>query len=119
MHLIDQNHDAISDATGLDPVVPFQPAGHCVLVDPILPDASSRGGVVIPENVMRRMPHPRRAKVVRVGPGHDDPASGKHIPCAYSIGQTISYSVESGIEWPYEGHTYLLLFEQHILGAFE
>jgi len=86
-----------------------------VIAKPIAKEDRSRGGIIIPDTVADG---PERAEVVSVGTGLITSAGGI-VPLEVSVGDTILYRKNTGIEVDGEDGVYILIKEADILGVVE
>jgi len=92
--------------------VKIRPLGDRVLVKPIEETEVKKGGIIIPDTAKEK---PQEAEVVAIGTGkHDD--HGKKIEFTVKKGDKVIISKYGGTEVKLDGHQYLILREDDILG---
>lgn len=90
------------------------PLGDRVLVEPIVVEKETKGGLIIPENTTEK---PMQGMVIAVGQGKID-EDGNKIPMTISIGEKILYGKYSGNEITIEDKKYLIMHQDEIFGVF-
>lgn len=92
----------------------ISPLGDKVLIEPILPESKTKGGIIIPETVDKE--RPQQGKIIAVGEGKrsDD---GTLIPPAVKKGQTVLFSKYGPTEIKIDGQEYYILSESEILAV--
>jgi chaperonin GroES len=93
----------------------FRPLHDRILVKRVEEKETLKGGIIIPDTAKEK---PSEGEVVAVGQGKktDD---GKLIPLDVKAGDRILFGKYSGNEIKMEGHEYLILREDEILGVIE
>lgn len=89
----------------------LEPLGERLLVKPIEPEQTTRGGIVLPDTAKEK---PQEGEVIAVGLGRitDD---GTRIPMEVSKSDRVVYSKYSGTEYKDGDDEYLILRESDIL----
>ena len=89
----------------------LKPLGDRVVVQPILKEEVTKGGIVLPDTAKEK---PQQGKIVAVGPGKlgDD---GKRVEMEVKKGDIVLYAKYAGTEWKIDGQEYLILRESDIL----
>ncbi len=90
-----------------------KPLGDRVLVQPIEAEEVQKGGIIIPDTAKEK---PQEGKVVALGTGKRD-EDGKNIPFEVKKGDRVLISKYGGTEIKIEGHDYLIMREDDILGV--
>lgn len=91
--------------------VKFVPLGERVVIKPIEREATTRGGIFLPDTAKEK---PQEGEVVAVGPGRvtDD---GNRIPMELAVGDHVIYSKFAGTEYKDGDDEYLIMRESDIL----
>ena len=92
-----------------------QPLGDRVIVDVILEEEQTVGGIVLPDSA-RNDGALFRATVIAAGEGRYN-ESGVRIPLTVSIGDEVHVSRYGGVEIEIEGETYFLVRETDIMAV--
>lgn len=92
--------------------VKLQPLGDRVLVKPLEPKETIKGGIIIPETAKEK---PMEGEIIAAGKGRttDD---GKLVPMEVKAGDKILYGKYSGTEIKIDDEEYLIMREEDILG---
>lgn len=90
----------------------LQPLHDRVLVRRIEQDEKTAGGIIIPDTAKEK---PQQGEVLAVGPGARD-ESGKTLPMAVKVGDTILFGKWSGTEVKLDGEELLVMKESDIIG---
>jgi chaperonin GroES len=92
--------------------VKIQPLGDRVLVKPIEPKETRKGGIIIPDTAKEK---PQEGEVIAAGPGKwtDE---GKRLPMHVKTGDRILYGKYSGNEIKIDDQDHLILHQDDILG---
>ena len=93
----------------------FRPLHDRVVIRRAESDATSRGGIIIPDTAQEK---PQEGEVIAVGPGVRD-ESGKLIPLDVKAGDTILFGKWSGTEVRIDGEDLLIMKESDIMGIVE
>ena len=88
------------------------PLSDRVLVRRLEENEEKRGGIIIPDTAKEK---PMQGEVIAVGPGRLD-ESGKRISPDVKKGQKVLIGKYAGTEVKIEGHDYVILREDDILG---
>ncbi len=93
----------------------FRPLHDRVLVRRAEGDATSKGGIIIPDTVKEK---PQQGEVVAVGAGsrRDD---GTLVPLDVAAGDTILFGKWSGTEVKIDGEDLMILKETDVMGIVE
>lgn len=92
--------------------VNVRPLGDRVLVKPLDPAETKKGGIIIPDTAKEK---PQEGEVVALGTGKRD-EEGKVIEFTVKKGDKVLISKYGGTEIKIEGDTYLIMREDDILG---
>lgn len=92
----------------------ISPLGDRVLVEPILPESKTKGGIIIPETVDKE--RPQQGKVITVGEGRRT-SDGTLIPPSVKKGQTVLFSKYGPTEVKIDDKEYYILSESEILAV--
>ena len=89
----------------------LRPLDDRVVVEPLEPEETTAGGIVLPDNAKEK---PQRGKVLAVGPGRllD---SGKRGELSISVGDEVIFGKYGGSEVDVDGEEYKILRESDIL----
>ena len=93
----------------------FRPLHDRVLVRRAEGDATSKGGIIIPDTAKEK---PQEGEVVAVGAGSRD-EGGKLVPLDVEAGDIILFGKWSGTEVKLDGEDLMILKEADILGIVE
>ncbi len=95
--------------------VKMRPLGDRIVVERVEEEEKTKGGIIIPDTAKEK---PQEAKVVAVGNGilNED---GKRVPLEVKAGDRILFSKWGGTEIKLDGHDYLILKEEDVLGIVE
>ncbi|MEW6775961.1 MAG: co-chaperone GroES [Bdellovibrionota bacterium] len=90
----------------------IRPLGDRILVERLQEEEKTKGGIIIPDSAKEK---PQEAKVIAVGNGilNED---GKRTPLEVKAGDKILFSKWGGTEIKLNGHEYLILKEEDVLG---
>lgn len=93
----------------------LKPLGARALVKPLDAEATTSGGIILPEAAQER---PREGTIVAVGPGalNDD---GEAMGMSVAVGDTVIYSSYGGTELKIENEEFLLVNENDIIAVRE
>ena len=92
-----------------------RPLRDRVIVKRLDREATSKGGIIIPDNAKEK---PQEGKVVAVGPGRRDD-NGKIVPVDVRKGDRILFGKYTGSDVEIDGEEHLILQENDILGVIE
>lgn len=95
--------------------VGLRPLHDRILVERIEEGEQKVGGIIIPDTAKEK---PQQGKVIAVGAGKAD-KDGKRIALDVKDGDTILFGKYSGQEIKIEGHEYLIMREDEVLGVVE
>jgi chaperonin GroES len=93
----------------------FRPLHDRVVIKRIDAEATSKGGIIIPDNVKEK---PSQGEIVAVGPGGRDEA-GKLIAIDLEVGDRVLFGKWSGTEVKIDGQDLLIMKESDIMGVLE
>ena len=93
----------------------FRPLHDRVVVERIDAEATSAGGIIIPDTAKEK---PSQGEIVAVGPGGRDEA-GKLIPIDLKKGDRVLFGKWSGTEVRLDGVDYLIMKESDIMGVLQ
>ena len=91
----------------------LKPLQNRLLVERLEAEQTTASGIIIPDTAKEK---PQQGRVVSVGPGVRDKA-GKHVPKEVSAGDTVLFAKYGGADVTIDGHEYLILKEDDILGV--
>ena len=91
----------------------IRPLHDRVIVKRVEEEKKSAGGIVIPDTAAEK---PSQGEVVYAGPGKTDD-SGKLQPMGVKVGEKILFGKYSGQEFKMDGHDYLHMREDDIIGV--
>jgi chaperonin GroES len=90
-----------------------RPLHDRILVRRVNEDEKTAGGIIIPETAKEK---PQRGEVVATGKGRVT-EDGKTLPLDVKAGDTVLFGKYSGTELKLNGHEYLMMREEDILGV--
>jgi chaperonin GroES len=93
----------------------FRPLGDRVLIKRVEEEATTRGGIIIPDTAKEK---PQEGEVIAVGPGVRD-GSGKVQALDVEPGDRILFGKWSGSEVKLDGQDLLIMKESDILGVLD
>ena len=93
----------------------LRPLQDRVLVRPVLPEAKSSGGIIIPEAVQEK---PMDGEVLAVGPGARD-AHGALQALEVKVGDRVLFGKWSGSEVKLDDEDLMIIKESDIMGVVE
>jgi chaperonin GroES len=93
----------------------FRPLHDRVVVERIDADATSAGGILIPDSAQEK---PSQGEIVAVGPGGRDKA-GKLIPIDLKKGDRVLFGKWSGTEVKIDEQDLLIMKESDIMGVLQ
>jgi chaperonin GroES len=91
----------------------FRPLHDRVVIERIEAEATTAGGIIIPDTAQEK---PQQGKVIAVGPGGRD-ESGKLIPVDLKVGDRILFGKWSGTEVKIDAVEYLIMKESDVMGV--
>ena len=91
--------------------VRFVPLGERVIIKPIEREATTKGGIFLPDTAKEK---PQEGEVVAVGPGRVND-EGARIPMELANGDRVIYSKFAGTEYKDGDDEYLIMRESDIL----
>ena len=94
--------------------VQVRPLHDRILVRRVNEDEKTAGGIIIPDSAKEK---PQRGQVIATGNGRIT-QEGKTIPLEIKTGDTVLFGKYSGTELKLDGHEYLMMREEDILGVF-
>ncbi len=89
----------------------FTPLHDRVLIERLEETEKTKGGIIIPDTAKEK---PQEGKVIAAGSGKY--VDGKKIPLDVKKGDRILFGKYSGSEVKIEGHEYIVIREEDILG---
>ena len=93
----------------------IRPLDNRVLIEPLAEEATSPGGIVLPDNVKEK---PMMGTVVAIGPGKLlDSGSRKELEL--SIGDRVLYGKYAGTEVKHDGKDLVVMREDDVMGVVE
>ena len=90
----------------------IQPLGQRVLVKRLDEEATSAGGIIIPDTAKEK---PQEAEVVALGVGRDD--DGNDVTFDVKVGDKVLISKYGGTEVKMDGEEMLIISQSDILGV--
>lgn len=93
----------------------FRPLHDRVAVRRLDGDATSKGGIIIPDTVREK---PQEGEVVAVGPGARD-ESGARIPLDVKVGDLVLFGKWSGAEVTIDRRDLLIMRESDVIAVLE
>jgi chaperonin GroES len=91
----------------------FRPLHDRVVVNRVDAEATSAGGIIIPDTAKEK---PSQGEVIAIGPGGRDEA-GKLIPIDLKVGDRVLFGKWSGTEVNIDGVELLIMKESDIMGV--
>lgn len=91
----------------------IQPLGDRVLVEPLKEEATTKGGIIIPDTAKEK---PQQGKVIAVGTGKIDD-NGNKVPFNVKKGDLVLMPKYGGTEVKVDGKEYQIMREEDILGV--
>lgn len=91
----------------------FKPLHNYVLLERVDEETKTAGGIIIPDTAREK---PSRGRVIAAGDGATE--NGTHIPMSVKPGDTVLFAkwAASANEVKIDGHDYVLIKENDILG---
>ncbi|GGI30858.1 co-chaperone GroES [Bradyrhizobium guangdongense] len=93
----------------------FRPLHDRVVVKRVDAEATSKGGIIIPDNAKEK---PSQGEIVAVGPGGRDEA-GRLTEIDLKVGDRVLFGKWSGTEVRIDGQDLLIMKESDIMGVLE
>ena len=93
--------------------VKVRPLHDRILVRRVSEDTKTAGGIIIPDSAKEK---PQKGEVIATGNGRIT-QDGKTIPLEIKAGDTVLFGKYSGTELKLEGHEYLMMREEDVLGV--
>ena len=93
----------------------IRPLNDRILVVRVEQDATSKGGIIIPDTAKEK---PQEGKVIAVGPGKVN-ENGERAPMAVKAKDRILFTKYAGTEIKIDGVDHLIMREDDILGIIE
>ena len=90
----------------------IKPLGDRVIVQPIEPKETMRGGIIIPDTAKEK---PMEGKIGAAGPGAFN-KKGERQPMDVKVGDKVLYGKYSGTEIKLDDEKYLIMHQEDILG---
>ena len=93
----------------------LRPLSDRVLVRRRDPEKTSRGGIIIPDNVQSKS---QEGEVIAVGPGRVF-STGQRVELSVKPGDVVLFDKYAGAEVTINGESYLAIVEENIYGVVE
>ena len=93
----------------------IRPLHDRVVIKRLDEERTSAGGIVIPDTATEK---PIRGTVLAIGPGKML-TDGKVVPLALKNGDTVVFGKYAGTEIKLDGHDYIVMREEDIMGVIE
>lgn len=93
----------------------LKPLHDRILVERLAEETTTKGGIIIPDTAKEK---PQKASVIAVGSGKRA-ADGSIVPMTVKEGDVVLFGKYSGTEVKMDGHEYLIMREDDILGIVE
>ena len=94
----------------------FRPLHDRVIVERIEETEERVGGIIIPDSAREK---PQQGKIIGAGNGRIEKEGGKVTPLDVKAGDTILFGKYAGQEIKIDGHEYLIMREEEVLGVIE
>lgn len=91
----------------------LRPLHNRLLVQRLEAEETTASGIIIPDTAKEK---PQQGRVIAVGPGVTDKA-GKRVPLEIAAGDTVLFNKYGGTDVTLDGHDYLMLKEDDVLGV--
>jgi chaperonin GroES len=98
--------------TGVSANMKLRPLHDRIIVKRVEEERKTAGGIVIPDTATEK---PSMGEVVAVGPGKSDD-NGKVIAMGVNVGDKVLFGKYSGQEFKMDGHDYLHMREDDVIG---
>ena len=93
-----------------------RPLHDRVIIERIEEGEQKVGGIIIPDTAKEK---PQQGKIIAAGRGRIEKDNGKVMPLDVKAGDTILFGKYAGQEIKIDGHEYLIMREEEILGVIE
>ncbi|HSR72487.1 MAG TPA: co-chaperone GroES [Kiloniellales bacterium] len=93
----------------------LRPLQDCVLIRPVVPEAKTSGGIIIPETAQEK---PMEGEVLAAGPGARD-ANGALHALEVKVGDRVLFGKWSGSEVKLDDEDLMIIKESDIMGVVE
>jgi chaperonin GroES len=94
----------------------IQPLADRIVVKPATREETTKSGIFLPDTAKRE--RPMEGVVLAIGAGRLDD-TGRRIPIAVAVGDTVLYAQYGGTEYKVDDTDYLILAEKDILGILD
>jgi len=94
----------------------FRPLHDRVVIERIEETEQRVGGIIIPDSAKEK---PQQGKIIAAGNGRIEKEGGKITPLDVKAGDTILFGKYAGQEIKIDGHEYLIMREEEVLGVIE
>jgi chaperonin GroES len=94
----------------------FRPLHDRVVIERIEETEQRVGGIIIPDSAKEK---PQQGKIIAAGKGRIEKEGGKITPLDVKAGDTILFGKYAGQEIKIDGHEYLIMREEEVLGVIE
>ena len=91
----------------------IRPLNDRVLVKRLEEEEKTKGGIIIPDTAKEK---PAEGEIVAVGPGRLDD-KGHRVTMELKVGDRVLFSKYGGTDVKLDGHDYLIMREDDILGV--
>lgn len=93
----------------------IRPLHDRIIVERLEEETKTAGGLIIPDTAKEK---PQQGKIIAVGKGKKT-EDGKILPLDVKVGDKILFGKYAGTEIKIEGHEYLMMREEDVLGVIE
>jgi chaperonin GroES len=93
-----------------------RPLHDRVIVERIDEGEQKVGGIIIPDSAKEK---PQQGKIIAAGNGRIEKDNGRITPLDVKAGDTILFGKYAGQEIKIDGHEYLIMREEDVLGVIE
>lgn len=93
----------------------MRPLQDRIIVERLEEETTTAGGIIIPDTAKEK---PQMGKVIAIGKGKVT-EDGKVLPLDLKAGDKILFSKYAGTDIKLEGHEYLIMREDDVLGVIE
>jgi chaperonin GroES len=94
----------------------FRPLHDRLVIERIEETEQRVGGIIIPDSAKEK---PQQGKIIAAGKGRIEKEGGKITPLDVKAGDTILFGKYAGQEIKIDGHEYLIMREEEVLGVIE
>jgi chaperonin GroES len=94
----------------------FRPLHDRVVIERIEETEQRVGGIIIPDSAKEK---PQQGKIIAAGNGRIEKEGGRITPLDVKAGDTILFGKYAGQEIKIDGHEYLIMREEEVLGVIE